>query len=81
MPSSNHFKTSFNSLRVKKITPNLKQPDYYSIVTINKNHFTLTGWLEDTSSNIKYTLEIITKERLNNNSFLRRDYANFLNNK
>lgn len=78
MSSKKHFKVFFNSLRVKKIQPNPRQPDYYNIIKINDKYFTLTGWLEGITSNIKFSLEIINEERLGSDSYLRKDYANFL---
>jgi hypothetical protein len=68
----------FKSLRVKKFDPHPKIPDYSNVVELGGKHFTLTGWLKGSSSDIDYVLEIITPDRLEKNKFLRRTYAQFL---
>ena len=56
----------------KRVTPkvNDNQPDYDNVIEINGVLFTLTGWLKDLKSDIDYTLERVTEERLKNERFL-----------
>lgn len=70
----------FKSKRVKKFKHNFKQPDYYSIIKLNKTAFTLTGWLGETDSDISYLLEEITQERLDKDKYLMAAYAKWIRN-
>lgn len=63
-------KYTFTSKRIKKFSPKPTQPDYHNIINLNGVLFTLTGYLNSGSSDIKYTLEKITQERLKGNRFL-----------
>lgn len=73
-------KFKFKSYRVKKFDLKPNQPDYYNIIELNGKYFTLTGWLGGVDSDISYTLELITEERLKD-KYIRSDYAAFLMNK
>lgn len=70
-------KYKFKSIRVKKFDPKPTQPDYSNIIRLNGVDFTLTGWL-DLRSDIIFTLEKITPERLKKDRYLRARYAAFL---
>lgn len=48
-------------------------PDYSNIIKLNKTYFTLKGWL-DFYGNIDYTLEEVTKERLDKDKYLAKEF-------
>ncbi len=75
------MKYYFTSKRVKKLDPNPKRPDYHNIIEINKRYFTLTGWLNDTSSDIRYSLEEVTPKRLLEDKYLNKEFDAFMINK
>ena len=71
------MKHKFKSLRVKTINKSPKQPDYSNFITINQTDFTLVGYLGGVNSDISYTLEKVTKERLDENKYFRKEYLKF----
>lgn len=71
------MKYKFKSLRVKGDKKSFNQPDYSNFITINKTDFTLIGYLGAANSDITYTLEKVTQERLNANKYFRSEYLAF----
>ena len=74
-------KYKFKSIRQKKgmnqLSPNA--PDYDNVIELNGKHFTLTGWLGYLNSDISYTLEQITQERLDKDKYLVSKFGDYLN--
>lgn len=71
------MKYKFKSKRVKMLDPDFRRPDYHNIIDLNGTLFTLTGWMNGASSDIDYTLERVTEERLKSNKFLRKEFIDF----
>jgi hypothetical protein len=74
-------KYNFKSIRQKKglnrLSPNA--PDYSNIIKFNGRHFTLVGWLGSHDSDISFTLQEITQERLDKNKYLVSQFGDYLN--
>lgn len=73
-------KFKFKSIRVKNIKLINGVPDYSNVIKIRNTYFTLTGWLEPTSSNINYILQEITDERLKSEPFTKTVYVQYIEN-
>lgn len=71
-------KFSFTSKRFKKKEYKPRQPDYSNVIKLGKKYFTLTGWLQDLSSDINYQLEEITQERIKKDKYVRSAYFAYL---
>lgn len=70
-------KFRFKVKRVVKFELKQNQPDYYSIIRLNKTDFKLTGWLGGTNSDLSFVLEEITNEMLLKDDYLRKEYFAF----
>lgn len=55
-----------------------KTPDYDSIIMLNDKPYSVIGYTESMTGNLSMTIEEITKERIDNNKFLRSKYAEYL---
>ena len=64
----------FRSTRNKHDGTKPNVPDYDDVIEINGTPFTLTGWLQGMKSDISWTLERITPERLERQKFLNAKY-------
>lgn len=73
-------KFKFKSIRVKNLKLINGVPDYSNVIRIRNTYFTLTGWLEPTSSNINYVLQEITEERLKTEPFTKSALVQYIEN-
>lgn len=71
----------FRSTRNKHDGTKPNVPDYDDVININGTPFTLTGWLQGLKSDVSWTLERITPERLEKDKFLNEKYYRYRQNK
>ena len=57
-----------------------KSPDYDCIITLNNKPYTIIGYTESLTGNLSMTIEEVTEERINANSFLKKKYVEYLEN-
>jgi hypothetical protein len=57
-----------------------KSPDYDCIIELNNKPYTIIGYMDSLTGNLSITIEQVTEERINSNSFLKTKYVEYLGN-